>query len=200
MFVINYMLKIKELKRLILKKYYNMFNTKLCYNEVLEAYTKYNLGNELCVTFDDFLILIDQEFSYKKYSFLLQLKESIEKIRGYIIVRNKSLEYPYTNCIRMYYLPTRPVYHHMRDIGRIFKNAIDIKLVQKKCSAQTHASIKFRTVDEAIAAVTNNELIQYGSKYCVIAYGYPEKEPNEEEKQLQEGYSTAISCFNYLEL
>ncbi len=200
MFSINYMLKIKNLKKIILKEYYNMFNSNLCYNEVHDAYYTHNLGSKLYVTFDDFLILIDHEFSYKKYTFLLYLKESIEKIRGYIILRNKSLAYPYTKYIRMYYLPIRPVYHHMRDIGRIFKNAIDIKLIQQKGSSQTHASIKFKTVDETIAAVTNNEILQYGSKYCVLSYGYPDKEPNEEEKQIQEGYNTAISCFNYLEL
>ena len=90
MFSINYMLKIKNLKKIILKEYYNMFNSNLCYNEVHDAYYTHNLGSKLYVTFDDFLILIDHEFSYKKYTFLLYLKESIEKIRGYIILRNKS--------------------------------------------------------------------------------------------------------------
>ena len=127
------------------------------------------------------------------------VKESIKKIRGYIVLRNQSLKYPYTNYIRMYYLPNRPVYQHMTDIGRMFKNAINIELIQQGIS-NTHASIKFKTVDETIAAVTNNEILQYGSKYCVLSYGYPDKEPNEEEKQIQEGYNTAISCFNYLEL
>jgi hypothetical protein len=199
MFTINYMLKIKELKRVILKKYYNMFNANLCYNEVLDNYNKYNLGHELYVTFEDFLILIDQEFSYKKYTFLLYLKESIKKIRGYIVLRNQSLKYPYTNYIRMYYLPNRPVYQHMTDIGRMFKNAINIELIQQGIS-NTHASIKFKTVDEAVAAVTNNELLQYGTKYCVIGYGYPDKKHTKTEEELQKGYNTAISCFNYLDL
>jgi len=199
MFTINYMLKIKTLKKNILRDYYNLFNSKLSYNEVFDAYYKNNLSEKLYVTFDDFLILVNQEFSHKKYTFLLNLKDTIEKIKKYIILRNQSLPYPYTNYIRMYYLPNRPIFQHMTDIGRLFKNAIEIKLFQRGL-VHTHASIKFRTVDEAIAAVTANKLIQYGTKYCVTGYGYPDKKNTEEEKQLQEGYNTAISCFNYLEL
>ena len=51
-----------------------------------------------------------------------------------------------------------------------------------------------------MAFVLNNETIKYGNRFCIVAFGFPEKETKGEEKLIEEGYNTAVSCYNFLDM
>jgi len=194
----TYMNKIKEVKRNILGEYYNMFNCNKTKEEIRELYELYNLKNKLGITVSELYYITHCKYTEEEYLNIKLIDNFSHKTLKFLLNRQNSLDYPYTNIARIYYLPNYPVYTMIKHLKRMIKNAINVEIVFGK--GGKHAAITFKNQEQVMNFVLNNSTINYGNRFCVIAFGYPEKEVKGEEKVIEEGYKTAVSCYNFLEI
>jgi hypothetical protein len=196
----NWMLKIKNLKRDILGDYYNMFNCKKTSEEIRELYDYYELKYNLGITLSELYYITHCKFTEEEYCNIKIIKSCSRNTKVYMWHRHQSLPYPYTNVARLYYLPTYPIFTLINDLQKLIPNAINIEIIHSKGHNFNHAAITFKTYEKTMAFVLNNETIKYGNRFCIVAFGFPEKETKGEEKLIEEGYNTAVSCYNFLDM
>jgi hypothetical protein len=192
----NYLTEIKALKHQILKDYYNLFNCKKTKEELKELYEKNDIKNKLYITLNELFYIVYCRFNETDYNFLYRIYDSVKKTKQYIQTRQNSLKYAYSNIARIYYLPNFPIFQIINDLKKYIKNASDIEIVQ--CKYNKHASITFKTPEMAMAFVLNNTMFKYGKRFCIVAFGHPDKDII--DKEIDEGYNTAVSTYNFLDL
>jgi hypothetical protein len=181
-FYYSCMSKIKDLKRDILGEYYNMFNRIITAEEMRELYDKHNLKRVLGITASELYCITHCKFTEEEYSYIRTIKKCASNTKAYMWTREKSLAYPYTNVARIYFLPNYPIFTLINDLQKLIPNAINIEIIHSKGHNFNHAAITFKTYEKTMAFVLNNETIKYGNRFCIVAFGFPEKETKGEEK------------------
>jgi hypothetical protein len=192
----NYLIEIKALKHQILKDYYNLFNCKKTKEELRELYETNDIKNKLYITLNELFYIVYCRFNQTDYNFIYRIYDSVKKTKQYLQTRQNSLKYAYSNVARIYYLPNFPIFQVINDLKKYIKNASNIEIVQ--CNHNKHASITFKTPEMAMAFVLNNTMFKYGKRFCIVAFGHPDKDMI--DKEIEKGYNTAVSTYNFLDL
>jgi hypothetical protein len=194
----NYLIEIKAFKRSIFGKYYNMLNCLRNKQELNELYDSLHLFEKFGISLNELYSMVHCGFTNFDYNYIKNVYEYSQLVKGYLNIRNKSLAYPYTNVVRIYNLPSIPIYTLIEELKALVKNASNIELIQT--NDKIHAAITFKKPEQAMFFVLNNTYIKFNKRFCIVAFGYPENHNEEKDKDIKQGYSIAVSTFTALDL
>ena len=191
------MRQIKDVKKLILQDYYNTFNCKMTPIEVENKFYELEIMKNAHLTYGELLYIVTSPFNELTLIVIKNIYEYVKLSRSALKVHKSSLRCP-SRRVLVLNLPYNLDEDHLINKLKNIKNVRRINVFP-----DNKIEIIMDTVEDAMKLVLNNYVFKYEKRFLIFSFA-----PNlncrmfmpKVERDLQGCFSTAISCYNDLNL
>lgn len=189
--------KIKEVKKLILGDYYNTFNCKMTPLEIENKFYELEIMKNAQITYSELLYLVTCPFDELSLIVIKNIYEYVKLSRSAVKVRRCSMKCPSSRVIVLN-LPYNVVED---DLINKLKNIKNVKRIN--VYPDNVFELVMNTAEDATNLVLNNYIFRYEKRFLIFSFSPSSGRKifmPKQYRQLRDCFSTAISCYNELNL